>query len=261
MRIIMRITTALCTTLALLLFVAACSSDDGSGEDAANAPAAAPGQPATQQPSGEQAAAEAKVSQTLDATIEVTSPVFNRIRRIPKTYVCPGNAPKAGQSFEQNPEKYIGREDISPPLEWTGIPDGTQSIALLMDSDQIAHEANPDARWTHWLIWNLPADAAGLPERVATTTEVASLGPGVRHGTNDDNVIGYSGPCPVPTTVNYRQTKVKIVFEYLFHVYALDTVLDLPAGATRAEFIAAIDGHVLSSGVIRGEFVGSKQMN
>ena len=244
---------------ALVTFaLAACSSDDGSEPaEAGGAPAAAAAadQPATDAP------AEARVSQTLDATIEVTSPVFNRIRRIPKTYVCPGNAPKAGQSFEQNPEKYIGRENISPPLEWAGIPDGTQSIALLMDSDQIAHEANPDARWTHWLIWNLPADAAGLPEKVATTTEVASLGPGVRQGTNDENEIGYSGPCPVPTTVNYRQTKVKIVFEYMFHVYALDTVLDLPAGATRAEFIQAIDGHVLSSGTIRGEFVGSKQMN
>lgn len=242
---------------ALLTFVvAACSSDDGSEPaEAGGAPAAA------DQPAAEEAPAEAKVSQTLDATIEVTSPVFNRIRRIPKTYVCPGKAPVAGQSFEQNPEKYIGRENISPPLDWTGIPEGTQSIAVLMESDQIAHETQPDATWTHWLIWNIPADATGLPERVASTTNVAAIGPDVRQGTNDEEVIGYFGPCPVPTTVNYRQTKVKIVFEYTFHVYALDTVLDLPAGATRTEFIQAIDGHVLSSGLIMGEFVGSKQMN
>ena len=254
----MRITGVLAITLGLILLfaLAACSSDDGSG------PAEAGGAPAaTEEPGADQAGGEAKVSQTLDMSVEVTSPVFNRIRRIPKTYVCPGGAPKAGQSFEQNPEKYVGRENISPPLEWTGIPEGTQSIALVMDSDQISHAEDPDARWTHWMIWNLPADAAGLPERVATTTEVAALGPDVRQGTNDDQVIGYSGPCPIPTTVQYSQAKVKIVFEYLFHVYALDTVLDLPGGATRAEFIKAIDGHVLSAGVIRGEFVGSKQMN
>ena len=251
----MRITVmALATLLALALI--ACSSDDGSE------PAEAGGAPASpQQSTTDEAPAEAKVSQTLDAAIEVTSPVFNRIRRIPKTYVCPGNAPVAGQSFEQNPEKYIGRENVSPPIDWTGIPEGTQSIALLMESDQVAHETNPDAKWTHWLIWNIPADATGLPERVATTTNVAEIGPQVRQGTNDEEVIGYFGPCPVPTTVNYRQTKVKIVFEYTFHVYALDVMLDLPAGATRAEFIQAIDGHVLSSGLIMGEFVGSKQMN
>ena len=256
----MRITGVLRVTLGLMLpftiALAACSSDDGGG------PAEAGGAPAaTASPAGDQAEAEAKVSQTLDMSIEVTSPVFNRIRRIPKTYVCPGGAPQAGQSFEQNPEKYIGRENVSPPLEWTGIPEGTKSIALLMDSDQIAHDADPDARWTHWLIWNIPADATGLPERVASTTQVAAIGPDVRQGTSDDDVVGYFGPCPVPTTVQYSQTKLKLVFEYLFHVYALDTVLDLPAGATRGEFVQAIDGHILASGVIKGEFVGSKQMN
>ncbi len=256
----MRITGVLAITLGLILLfafaLAACSSDDGSE------PAEAGGAPAaTEEPGADQSGGEAKVSQTLDMSIEVTSPVFSRIRRIPKTYVCPGGAPRAGQSFEQNPEKYVGRENISPPLEWTSIPDGTKSIALLMESDQIAHDADPDAKWTHWLIWNLPADATGLPERVATTTEVAAIGPDVRQGTNDEQGIGYTGPCPVPTTVNYRQTKVKIVFEYVFHVYALDTVLDLPVGASREAFIQAIEGHILSAGVIRGEFVGSKQMN
>jgi Raf kinase inhibitor-like YbhB/YbcL family protein len=136
------------------------------------------------------------------------------------------------------------------------MPEGTQSIALLMDSDQL-----PGERWLHWLIWNIPTEATGVPERVATTTEVLEIGPNARQGINDDKNIGYSGPCPLPTTVQYSQTKVKIVFEYLFHVYALDTVLDLPAGAARDEFLQAIEGHILSGGVIRGEFVGSKQMN
>jgi len=89
---------------------------------------------------------------------------------------------------------------------------------------------------------------------------VAALGPDTRQGTNDDKVVGYSGPCPIPVTVGYFDAKPKVVFEYLFHVYALDTVLDLPGGATRDEFLQAIDGHILSGGVIRGEFVASKQL-
>ena len=239
--------------LALPLAINGCSSSDEGG-----------GAPAAVADTGSFVASttgEFVLKQTFDMGIEVTSPVFNRIRRIPKNYVCPGGAPVKGQSFEQNPEKYIGRENISPPLDWTGIPEGTQSIALIMDSDEFAHEADPDARWTHWIIWNLPPDTASLAERVATTTEVVDLGPNVRQGTNDVKTIGYTGPCPLPTTYRPVHGKVKVVFEYVFNVYALDTVLDLPGGTTRAEFMQAIDGHVLSGGVIRGEFVASKQMN
>ena len=245
------------TTLLLALIIAGCSSSDEGG----GAPAAVAGTGS----GGDEATGEFVLKQTFDMGIEVTSPVFNRIRRIPKIYVCKGQPPKPGLAHEQDAlTRYADRENISPPLDWTGIPDGTQSIALFMDSDQI-----PGDRWLHWLIWNLPTDTAGLPERVATTTEVAALGPETRQGINDDEVIGYSGPCPPPTTVGFPEesggrfsaSKVKLVFEYVFNVYALNTVLDLPGGATRAEFMQAIDGHVLSGGVIRGEFVASKQMN
>ena len=267
----MRTSRFLALTVSVLLFVAlvsaACSSSDEGGAASGGEGA----QPAANTGGGDGPAAESGVyaiKQTFDMGIEVTSPVFNRIRRIPKTYACQGSRPRAGQSFEQSGAgKYAGRENVSPPLEWTGIPEGTQSIALLMDSDQIAHEETPDLRYLHWLIWNLPSDTAGLPERVATTTELAALGPDTRQGTNDYDVVGYSGPCPLPVTdgggqhLDYRQVKLKLVFEYLFHVYALDTVLDLPGGATRDELLQAIDGHILSGGVIRGEFVASKQMN
>ena len=248
--------------LALAALLAACSSgDSGDSSDATDAAPAA----AVTADAGAAAPAEAGTSdapeQTFEMTIEVTSPVFSRIRRIPKTHVCPGRPPKPGTSFEQDAlTRYADRKNTSPSIDWTGIPEGTQSIAVLMDSDQIAHSETPDARWTHWMIWNLPADAAGLPEAVATTTDVAALGPDVRQGTNDDQVLGYSGPCPLPVTVGYRDAKPKVVFEYLFHVYALDTVLDLPEGVTRAEFLEAIDGHILAGGVIRGEFVASRQL-
>jgi phosphatidylethanolamine-binding protein (PEBP) family uncharacterized protein len=64
----------------------------------------------------------------------------------------------------------------------------------------------------------------------------------------------------LPITVGYFEAKPKVVFEYLFHVYALDTTLDLPGTATRDDFMKAIDGHVLSGGVVRGEFVASRQL-
>ena len=177
------------------------------------------------------------LAQHFELSINVTSSKFNTKRRIPRKYSCT-------------------EEDVSPPITWSEVPEGTVSLALVVDSDQI-----PGERWLHWLIWNLPPDTAGLPERVATTTDLAALGPETRQGINDNKLIGYSGPCPVPTTVQYSQTKVKIVFEYVFNVYALDTILDLPGGATKNEFLQAIDGHILSGGVIKGEFVGSKQMN
>ena len=240
------------TALILPLVIAACSSSDEVGPS----PAAAVGS------GGDEATSESSLTQTFDLGIEVISPVFNRIRRIPKTYVCKGTRPRPGASFEQDAlTKYANRENISPPLEWTGIPDGTQSIALLMDSDQL-----PGDRWVHWLIWNLPSDTSGLPERVATTTEVSALGINTRQGINDDEIIGYSGPCPAPVSDiqlwgGASKGGLKLVFEYVFTVYALDIVLDLPGGATADEFLKAIDGHILSGGTIKGEFVASKQID
>ncbi len=247
--------------MAALAFACSSSDDEPAGGASTGGEGA---QPAADTGGGSEPAAEGEqyvLKQTFDMGVEVTSPVFNRIRRIPKTHVCPGRPPKPGTSFEQDAlSKYADRLNISPPLEWTGIPDGTLSIALQMDSDQIAHAEDPDVRFLHWSMWNLPPDTAGLAERVATTTELAALGPNTRQGTNDDGVLGYSGPCPVPVTVGYFDAKPKVVFEYLFHVYALDTTLDLPGGATRDEFLEAIDGHILAGGVVRGEFVASRQL-
>ena len=259
-------TRAALTAILLASIVAALACSSGGDETTPaetgseeGAQAAADAGSQAQEPA--EAAGAYALKQTVDMGIEVTSPVFNRIRRIPKTHVCPGRAPKVGTSFEQDAlTKYADRKNTSPPIEWTGAPDGTQSIAVMMDSDQIAHAEDPDVRFTHWLIWNLPPETSGLAEKVATTTDVAALGPDTRQGTNDDGVVGYSGPCPLPITVGYFDAKPKIVFEYLFHVYALDTTLDLAGTATRDDFLKAIEGHVLSGGTIMGEFVASRQL-
>ena len=200
------LTRAALTTILLVSLAAAlaCSSDGDEPTASEGAGASEEGAQAAADTGGQAeggAAAEGEayaLKQEIDAGIEVTSPVFNRIRRIPKTHVCPGRPPKAGTSFEQDAlTRYADRKNTSPPIDWTGVPDGTQTIAVMMDSDQIAHAEDPDIRFTHWLIWNLPPETSSLGEAVATSTDVASLGANVRQGTNDHGVVGYSGPVPI----------------------------------------------------------------
>ena len=88
-----------------------------------------------------------KLTQQLDMSIEVSSTKFNETRRIPRTYSCE-------------------RDDISPPIDWSGVPDGAVSLALLVDSDQLVREERPDLVWVHWMLWNIPPDASGVPENV-----------------------------------------------------------------------------------------------
>ena len=257
--------------LFLALILAGCSSGNGGGDtggtgEGADAAAASEGD-------GGGRAEEVggyKIAQTFDVSVEVTSPVFSRIRRIPKTHTCPPTATRAGQTYVQNYGAAVTYDNTSPPLEWTGVPEGTVSIALVMGSDQILEERAVDAipdktiveSWAHWVIWNIPADATGLPEAVASTTQVAAIGPKTMQGTNDDNTIGYSGPCPVPVTVErsgYLGTP-KLVFSYIFHVYALDIELELGPETTRDDLLKAIDGHVLAGGQIKGEFLAQKNL-
>ena len=261
--------------LVLALVVAGCSSGDDGGGDTGGATDGG-GVPAAAASGGEAVAAAGaagggyKIAQAFDMSIEVTSPVFSRIRRIPKTHTCPPVATKAGQSYVQDYTKVVTYDNTSPPLDWTGIPEGAVSIALVMGSDQLIEERAVDAipdkeiveTWSHWVIWNIPADATGLPEAVASTTQVAAIGPRTAQGVNDDNTIGYSGPCPIPVTVERSGYlgAPKLVFSYIFHVYALDTELDLGPETTKDDLLKAIDGHVLAGGQIKGEFLAQKNL-
>jgi hypothetical protein len=255
----------LATALLLALFIAGCSSSEDDGGATGGAAAAS-------RAGGDEATERYKLTQAFDMSIEVTSPVFSRIRRIPKDHSCGGGATKAGQSYEQNFDPTKAFANSSPPLEWTGVPEGTVSIALVMDSDQVAArlefdpkagaESAPGNAWTHWMIWNIPADSTGLPEGVATTTEALAIGPNTRQGVNDDKTVGYSGPCPPPVTVikSGELGTPKVVFSYFFHVYALDIEVDLGPETTKDELLKAIDGHVLAGGEIKGEFVAKKNL-
>jgi Raf kinase inhibitor-like YbhB/YbcL family protein len=140
--------------------------------------------------------------------------------------------------------------NLSPPLEWSGVPEGAQSLALLMD--------DPDSQppgFVHWVIYNIPPTSTGLPEGVPAGPRLAD---GTLQGTNDYallaqegqthpggapiNRLGYDGPCP-PSA-----------HRYVFGLYALDAVLELAAEATKADLLAAMDGHVLGEAELSGVF-------
>jgi Raf kinase inhibitor-like YbhB/YbcL family protein len=147
--------------------------------------------------------------------LSITSDAFNDGGTIPSKYTCDG-------------------QDISPVVSWQGIPDGTESIALIMD--------DPDAlgrTFVHWVIFNIPGNATGLPEGVPSDLDDSSL-----QGKTDFGKIGYGGPCP-PSGNPHR---------YVFKVYALDTELDLKSGVTKSQLEAAMKGHILAQGEMIGNY-------
>ena len=168
-----RLLTALIATALLVALFAAGWSTDDDGDSGARAPAAA-----SDQASGEESAAPADagqaVSQQVEASIVFTSPVFHEKRRIPKKHTCTqisANVP-----------------NISPPLGWEGLPDGTVSLALIMDSLEIE-----GAERVHWVMWNMPPTLTGLEENVGHAEKLAD---GTAQGANGSGEVGYLGPCP-----------------------------------------------------------------
>lgn len=260
----LKIGLALVAVMASTLLVFGCSSDAEEAEDAAPAAASEGGAaPATE-------SGEYKVEQTFPLDIELTSTVFNRIRRIPIEYTCTDNEyyPTTGT------EVRYGR-DMSPPLAWTGAPAGTVSFAIIADDPDVAIDEERDPTeevvpFVHWVIWNIPAAVTELDERVPTTTEVATIGPNAKQGANDFGGVGYGGPCPPPNLTaifgsqsgNYDGEggglRKQSPHGYMFRVYALDTELDLPAGATKNELLEAMEGHILSAGELKGEYVNKR---
>jgi Raf kinase inhibitor-like YbhB/YbcL family protein len=133
------------------------------------------------------------------------------------------------------PKKYTGDgQDVSPPLRWAEPPQATKSFALICDDPDA-----PVGTWVHWVLYNLPADRRELPEAVPAEKTLAG---GARQGKNDFKTLGYGGPAP-PKGKPHR---------YYFKLYALDTALDLDAGASKSQVVAAMKGHVLAEGQLTG---------
>jgi Raf kinase inhibitor-like YbhB/YbcL family protein len=130
--------------------------------------------------------------------------------------------------------------DISPPLSWSGVPDGTKSLVLIVDDPDAPDPKAPKMTWVHWVLYNLPPTAQGLPEAVAPD----GLPEGTIEGKNDWGRTGYGGPCPPIGRHRY------------FHkLYAIDTVLPAMGAATKKQLLDAMEGHILA----RAEVIGTYQ--
>ena len=147
-------------------------------------------------------------------SLTITSSAFEPKQTIPKDYTGDG-------------------KDLSPPIFWSDLPDGTKELALIVDDP----DAPRDEPWVHWVIYKIPPDLTGLPEGVPRQQKL-SMPDGVLQGVNswDSENIGYRGPAP---------PKGHGVHHYHFKLYALDAKLDLEPGAKKEELLAAMKGHVL----------------
>lgn len=152
----------------------------------------------------------------VEMSIILTSSAFDDGSPIPSQYTCDGR-------------------DISPPLAWTDPPAGTKSFALINDDPDA-----PMGTWVHWVVYNMPASTRTLPEVFPADPEHAD---GTRQGMTDFGRIGYGGPCPPSGT-----------HRYFFKVYALDTALSLPPGATKATLEATMQGHILGQTQLIGTY-------
>lgn len=169
------------------------------------------------------AAALAVSSQAEEAIMKLnmTSTAFRDQGPIPRQYTCEGS-------------------DMSPPLAWSGVPAAAKSLVLIVDDPDAPDPAAPAMTWVHWVLYNIPPSAVGLPEAVT----VSALPAGTLQGKNDWRRTGYGGPCPPIGRHRY------------FHkLYALDTVLPDLKAPTKAALEKAMRGHVIA----QTELVGTYQ--
>lgn len=152
--------------------------------------------------------------------LTLTSAAFEHGGSIPRKYTCEG-------------------DDVSPPLRWDGVPGDVQSLALIVDDPDAPDPEAPKMTYVHWVLYNIPPDAAGLQEEVP-----ADGLPGMtEEGLNDWKRTGYGGPCP--PIGRHR---------YFFKLFALDTVLSGLQAPTKAEVEAAMRGHVIASTELVGTY-------
>ncbi|MBW4605979.1 MAG: YbhB/YbcL family Raf kinase inhibitor-like protein [Hassallia sp. WJT32-NPBG1] len=149
--------------------------------------------------------------------MEIRSPAFFIANTIPFKYTCDG-------------------DNISPPIHWEAAPQETKSFALIVDD----HDA-PNEMFTHWVIYNIPADIRELPEGLAKQAQVPDGG---LQGQNSFGELGFAGPCP-PKNGAHR---------YFFKIYALDQMLDLPAGSNKQQLLLAIENHILDKAELMGRY-------
>jgi len=134
-------------------------------------------------------------------------------------------------------------ENTSPPLKWTGLPEGTKSLVLIVDDPDAPDPKAPKMTWVHWVLYNIPADAQGL----AGAVKRANLPAGTMEGFNDWRKRGFGGPCPPVGRHRY------------FHkLYALDSALPDLGNPGKADVEKAMKGKILGEAVLIGTYTRSR---
>ncbi len=150
------------------------------------------------------------------AIMKLTSTAFSEGAMIPVKYTCDG-------------------ANVSPPFTWAEIPQGAATFALICEDPDA-----PAGTWVHWVVYNIPAKATTLPEKM---TPADTLADGTRQGISDFRKTGYGGPCPPGGT-----------HRYFFKLYALDTALTPAPGMTKVQLLKAMEGHILAQAELMGRY-------
>ncbi|MFP4645277.1 MAG: YbhB/YbcL family Raf kinase inhibitor-like protein [Candidatus Woesearchaeota archaeon] len=145
------------------------------------------------------------------ASLTILSPAFGDNEDIPAKYSCQG-------------------EDVNPELHIEDVPDGAQSLVLIMDDPDA-----PGGTFDHWIVFDIPSETSVIAED--SVPEEAT------QGRNDFGNNEYGGPCPPSGTHRYQ-----------FKLYAIDTTLELPEGSTKEDVLAAIEDHVIEEDILTGLF-------
>ena len=152
--------------------------------------------------------------------LTLTAPAFKNNGSIPAVYTCDG-------------------KDISPELNWSGVPKNARSLVLIVDDPDAPDPAAPKMTWVHWVLYNIPPTATGLAEGIKDN----ALPAGTLQGLNDWRRTGYGGPCPPIGRHRY------------FHkLYALDIVLPDLQQPTKALVEQAMQGHIIGDIVLLGTY-------
>jgi Raf kinase inhibitor-like YbhB/YbcL family protein len=160
--------------------------------------------------------AYAETERASERGIAITSTAFYYGGMIPREYTCDGR-------------------NISPPLMWKGVPEGTKSLALICDDPDA-----PAGIWVHWVLYDIPATDNELFKGVSHAQVLEN---GAKQGINDFRKFGYGGPCPPSGT-----------HRYFFRIYALDTKLTQAKGLTKSGLLNAMKGHILAEGQLMGNY-------
>lgn len=162
-----------------------------------------------------------ETSKTAMATnLSITSSAFEQNGRIPAKYTCDGD------------------RTVNTPLQFSGVPEGTKSLALIMDDPDVPKVLHADGVFDHWVVFNMPPATKEIPENGPV--------PGIQ-GSNGAGASAYTGPCPPP---QYEPKEHR----YVFSLYALDTMLALKEGATKKEALEAMEGHILEQAELIGKY-------